>query len=197
MPMKKARFITEIALAALVVVVLLIAWNNIARAEPPDYIETDIRKIKSGWHNGQLYLAWPYLDGQSFYCTAGGYPNVLAIWAMLDTHPLAENETVFAWIDRNKSALFPTGLHDYQVEYCRTLIPAERWIVDQYRTNPTRPVYEITANFPSVKAKIGDIAHGTSCGSHVAPYSAAITAYEWRRVTLPDQREGVSVCRRN
>jgi len=148
-------------------------------------------------------LLWEQTDG-TWYCLAGQWFNTINY---VNTWPKEQpGESISQYAMRAMPQIAPRERTPEELAVCKKLTDAnvvqEVWIVDQYRTSLTRPVYQITDIFPSVKIKLKDgtgkevrAPHSQACGNKVADYSTTSKVYEWREVTVNSLR-GVSVCRR-
>ena len=176
--------------------VALLIWgfviSQVKAAQP-----TTILPIDYQYDMTTVAALWNLDDGQQ-YCAVGTITGSLDfIWSQVKAQKWTEQNfrSNFEALTQ-KNRLINAGAEEYFCQQLWDRNPVNTWIVDQWRTNPTRPVYEINDQFPSVKNKIGDIPFNTPCGVKIAPYSATITAYEWRSVTLPGGQQGASVCRK-
>lgn len=169
-------------------------------ADTPTSLPRSVSEVDFEVSGTNIAALWIQDDG-SVFCGAVQASDLVSIsWKIPDKQ---DGESIGEFFNRASPVLFTRELSESEKALCQILLNRSRpiwfgnWIVDQWRDSPTRPVYEITPQFPSVKNKIGTIAHSTQCGDKVADYSTTITAYEWRRVTLlPDNIEGASVCRK-
>lgn len=146
---------------------------------------------------------WQQKDG-SWYCFAGQWLNAANYYNSLPKE--LPNEPTSAYMMRNVSQIATRDRSDAEIVVCNKLfsenVVIESWIVDRYRTSLTRPVYELTPIFTSVKVKLKDpegkavrVPFGQACGKKVADYSKTSKVYSWREVTVNNQA-GISVCRK-
>jgi len=189
-----ARIKLNIYVMAVAVFVWLTAISNIANAASPANYPTSINAYDFEWSGSRVSVAWEQSNGE-WFCGTGTIDDFNNIFiSITERQP---GESLPAWVERHNHRFFTRDLNTNDIAACQVLWDRNQavWIVDQWRTNATRPVYAINNLFPSTKTKIGTIPHSTQCGTKVASYSATITKYEWRRVTV-GSIEGVSVCRK-
>ena len=114
-------------------------------------------------NGGTVAIVWQQSNG-TWFCGAGSLTNAPSLILNL---PGKGDETFSEYLERVKAKIFTRELTELEVNLCNVLLirNREEWIVDQYREYPTRPVYQITDAFPSVKERIGNVNHGASVAS--------------------------------
>lgn len=180
----------------LLIALLLLSFSVGAVDYPPSWPRS-LDEIETSYTPNRFTIVWPTNRG-TFYCGSGTIPQVASIAARL-MRPFSDESFISSdYLTRNQDRIFTRDLNEAGITACNILITklSGTWIVDQYRSNPTRPVYVIMDNFPSIKVKAGNVNHGVTCGKKVAPYSAKIKKYEWREITLSNGLIGASVCRK-
>lgn len=185
-------------LVMLICVTMLMLFTGMVRAvDYPESWPRSLDEVETSFTPNRMTTAWVQANG-SIYCGSGTLTQVASVATNL-MRPLS-NESFLseAYLRRNQDRVVARDLNADDATACAPLVLKLKgsWIVDQFRSNDTRPVYALTDNFPSVKNKIGSVAHSTPCGTKVSTYSAKIKAYEWRRVVLPDGNAGATVCRK-
>lgn len=184
---------TRLVLALIVILGCLFALSHVKAVQPTSW-PTSINDIDLEVSSTNFAVSWVQSDGVRF-CGATQTPSIVEFsWTIPDKN---KGEALTDYLDRIRPQLFTRELSASEQALCEVLYARNKvdWIVHQYRTYPTRPVYDITAVFPSVKKKIGVVAHSQPCGVKIASYSATITKYEWRKVTI-NNVTGVTVCRK-
>lgn len=83
----------------------------------------------------------------------------------------------------------PTG---DQLTACQVMT-AEIWKVQPWKTQTTRPVYQVTSG-QKTSTQIDRVNVGVTCGALVQAYSATIKSLTWRMVTGNTGKQGAAVC---
>lgn len=197
-----------IALSIIAVIIWAFAIAQITHAAQPTSWPTSLNDIDVEISGSNIAAVWKQ-DNGGYFCWAGQVTNAITwSWTLPDKRG---DETLIAYLDRAKPQLFTREVSESEMALCNEIlarIPKVVWIVDQWRTAPTRPVYVINDPsrvvndpFPSIKVRLKDangndvsVPHSQPCGDKVADYSATITAYQWRKVTV-DGLVGAAVCR--